>query len=71
MVTEDPATTALSPELAREKLKGWVTVKEALASVLGLDPLLNALAFIVVLLVRVTVPAYIVDDCVGVEPSVV
>ena len=46
-------------------------MKEAVASVLGLDPLLNALAFIVALLVRVTVPAYIVDDCVGVEPSVV
>jgi hypothetical protein len=71
LVTEDPALTDLSPELDREKLKGWVTVKEALASALALAPLLNALAFIVALFVRVTVPAYIVDDCVGVEPSVV
>jgi hypothetical protein len=71
LVTEEPAKTDLSPELDREKLKGWVTVNEALASALGLDPLLNALAFIVALFVRVTVPAYIVDDCVGVEPSVV
>jgi hypothetical protein len=71
LVTEDPALTDLSPELAKEKLNGWVTVKEALASALALAPLLNALAFIVALFVRVTVPAYIVDDCVGVEPSVV
>ena len=71
LVTEDPATTALSPELDIEKLKGWVTVKEALASALGLDPLLNALAFIVALFVRVTGPTYGVDDCVGVEPLVV
>ena len=71
LVTEDPAVTDLSPELAREKLKGWVTVKAALASALALEPLLNALAFIVALLVRVTVPAYRVDDCVGVEPLVV
>ena len=71
LVTEDPALTDLSPELAKEKLNGWVRVKEALASALGLDPLLNALAFIVALFVRVTVPAYMVDDCVGVEPSVV
>ena len=71
LVTEDPATTDLSPELAREKLKGWVTVKEALASALALDPLLNALAFTVALLVRVMAPVYRVDDCVGVEPLVV
>jgi hypothetical protein len=71
LATEAPALTDLSPELDREKLKGWVTVKEALASALALAPLLNALAFIVALFVRVTVPAYIVDDCVGVEPSVV
>jgi hypothetical protein len=54
LVTEDPATTALSPEFAREKLNGWVTVKEALASALGLDPFLNALAFIVALVVRLS-----------------
>ena len=56
LVTEDPAMTDLSPELAREKPKGWVTVNEALASVLAVDPLLNALAFTVVLFVRVMVP---------------
>jgi hypothetical protein len=71
LVTEDPAMTDTSPELAREKLKGWVTVNEALASALGLDPLLNALAFTVALLVRVMGPLYRVDDWVGVEPLVV
>ena len=71
LVTEEPAKTDLSPELDREKLKGWVTVNEALASALALDPLLNALAFTVALLVRVTFPLYRVEDCVGVEPLVV
>jgi hypothetical protein len=71
LVTEEPAKTDLSPELDREKLKGWVTVNEALASALALDPLLNALAFTVALLVRFKAPVYRVEDCVGVEPSVV
>jgi hypothetical protein len=71
LVTEEPAKTDLSPELDREKLKGWVTVNEALASALALDPLLNALAFTVALLVRVMLPLYRVEDCVGVEPLVV
>jgi hypothetical protein len=71
LVIEEPAKTDLSPELAKEKLKGWVTVKEELASALALDPLLNALAFTVALLVRVMLPVYRVDDCVGVEPLVV
>jgi hypothetical protein len=71
LVTEDPAMTDLSPELAREKLKGWVTVNAALASALALYPLLNALAFTVALLVRVMAPVYRVDDWVGVEPLVV
>jgi len=72
-VTEDPAMTDTSPELETEKLKGWVTVNEALASALALDPdpFLNALAFTVVLLVRVMAPVYGVEDWVGVEPSVV
>ena len=52
LVTEDPAVTDLLPELEREKLKGWVTVNEALASALALDPLLNAFAFITALLVK-------------------
>ena len=73
LVTEDPATTDLSPELDREKLKGWVTVNEALSSALALDPdpFLNALALTVALLVRVTAPVYWVEDWVGLEPSVV
>jgi hypothetical protein len=71
LVTEDPALIDLSPEFETEKLKGWVTVNEALVSALALDPLLNALAFTVALLVRVMVPLYRVDDCVGVEPLVV
>ena len=56
MVTEDPAVTDLLPELEREKLKGWVTVNEALASALALDPLLNAFAFTTVLLVKLIAP---------------
>ena len=56
LVTEEPAMTELFPELAREKLKGWVTINEALASPLGLDPLLNALAFTVALLVKLIAP---------------
>jgi hypothetical protein len=71
LVTEDPALTDLAPEFETEKLKGWVTVKEALASALGLDPFLNVLAFTVALLVRFMVPVYRVDACVGVEPLVV
>jgi hypothetical protein len=46
-------------------------VKEALATALGFEPLLNAMAFTVALLVRVIGPVYRVDDCVGVEPLVV
>ena len=53
LVTEDAATTDLSPELASEKLKGWMIVNEALASALALEPVLKALAFTVALLVRV------------------
>jgi hypothetical protein len=71
LVTDDPGLTDLSPEFETEKLKGWVTVNEALASALALDPLLNALAFTVALLVRLMAPVYRVEDWVGVEPSVV
>jgi len=56
LVTEDPAMTDISPELDREKPKGWLTVNEALASALALDPLLNALAFTVALLVKFIAP---------------
>jgi hypothetical protein len=71
LVTEEPATTDIFPALDTEKLKGWLTLNEALASVLALDPLLNALAFTIALFVRVMAPLYRVDDWVGVEPSVV
>ena len=50
---------------------GVTTVKEALATALGLEPLLKATALTVALLVRVITPVYKVDDCVGVEPSFV
>jgi hypothetical protein len=53
LVTEDAATTDLFPELANEKLKGWMIVNEALASALAVEPVLKALAFTVALLVRV------------------
>jgi hypothetical protein len=55
-VVEDPAITDIFPELDREKLKGWLTANEALASALALDPFLNALAFTAVLLVKVIAP---------------
>jgi hypothetical protein len=69
--TEEPAAIETSPELASEKSKGWVTVREALASELGAYPLLKALAFTTALLVKLNVPAYGFEDCVGLEPSVV
>jgi hypothetical protein len=45
LVTDEPAITDLSPELPSEKLKPSSIVNQALASELGVDPLLNALAF--------------------------
>jgi hypothetical protein len=56
LVTEDPATTVLSPELDTEKLKGWVTINDALASALELYPVLKAFAFTIALLVKVVAP---------------
>ena len=56
LVTEDPATTDLFPELASEKSNAWLTVNEALASPLGLYPLLNALALTTALFLRVIAP---------------
>jgi hypothetical protein len=56
LVTEDPAMTDVPPELDTEKLKGWVTVNEALASALALDPVLNAFAFTVALVVKAIEP---------------
>ena len=46
-------------------------VNVAAAIGLGLYPVLKAAALTVVLLVRVIAPAYSVEVCVGVEPSVV
>jgi hypothetical protein len=56
LVTEEPAVTELFPELDSEKAKGCVIVKEALASLLELYPLLNAFAFTTALFVRVIAP---------------
>ena len=50
---------------------GVTTVKKALATALGLEPLLKAIALTVALLVRVKAPTYGGDDCVGPDPSVV
>ncbi len=68
---EEPALAETSPELVSEKSKGWMTVREALAMELGAYPLLKALAFMTVLLVKRSAPVYGGEDCVGVEPSVV
>jgi hypothetical protein len=56
LVTDDPATTDLFPVFAREKSKGWVTVNDALATVLELKPALTAIALIVALLDSVMAP---------------
>ena len=56
LVTEDPAMTDIFPALDTEKLKGWLMENEALASALALDPVLNAFAFTVVLLVKFIAP---------------
>jgi hypothetical protein len=56
LATDEPAVTDLSPELESEKSKRSLIVNEALASPLGLYPLLNALALTTALLVRVMVP---------------
>ncbi len=53
---EEPAVSAILPELDREKSKGWVTVNEALAWALGLYPLSNAAALTIALLVNVIAP---------------
>jgi hypothetical protein len=56
LVTEEPAVTDLLPEFVSEKSNGWLTVNEALASPLGLYPLLNAFALTTALLVRAMAP---------------
>ena len=68
---EEPAFTEIAPEFESEKSKGWVTVREALAMELEAYPLLKALAFTTALLVKLNVPVYGGEDCVGLEPSVV
>ncbi len=42
--TEEPAVTDILPEFDNDKLNGCVTVNEALAGLLALYPLLNAVA---------------------------
>ena len=54
--TEEPAATDTVPEFDSEKSKGDMTVNDALASELGVYPLLKALAFRVVLLVKLSEP---------------
>jgi hypothetical protein len=56
LVTEEPAVTDLLPVLLRKKSNGCATVNEALATPLGLYPLMNALAFTVALFVSVIAP---------------
>jgi hypothetical protein len=62
LVTDEPAVTDLFPESESEKSNVWLTVNEALASLLALYPLLNALALTTALLVRVMAPVYRVED---------
>ena len=66
-----PAVTDLFPVLLREKSKEVSFVNQALASELGVIPLLNALAFIRAVAVSANEAAYSFEDCVGVVPSVV
>jgi hypothetical protein len=60
LVVENPWVTDLSPELEREKSNSGVVagvmVKDALASGLGLYPLLNAFALVLAVFVRVKAP---------------
>ena len=59
---EEPAFTEIAPEFDSEKSKSWVTVREALAVELGAYPLLKALAFMTVLLVKRSAPVYGDED---------
>jgi hypothetical protein len=49
----------------------WLIVNDALATPLGLYPLMNAAAFTVALVPKVNAPEYRVEDAVGLLPSVV
>ena len=70
-VTDEPAVTELFPELLREKSKEVSFVNQALASELGVIPLLNASAFTREVLARMKGAVYCFEDCVGLVPSVV
>ena len=71
-VTDEPAVTDLLPELLREKSKAeTLLVNQALASELGVIPLLNASAFTREVAVRVKGAVYCFEDCVGFVPSIV
>ena len=59
---EEPAFTEIAPEFESEKSKDWVTVREALAMELEAYPLLKALAFMTVLLVKSSSPVYGGED---------
>lgn len=55
--TEEPGTTdTVVAEFANEKLKGCVTVNDALASGLGVYPLLKALDLTTALFVKLIAP---------------
>ena len=70
--TDEPAITDLLPELLREKSKAeTLLVNQALASELGVIPLLNASAFTREVAVRGKGAVYCCEDCVGFVPSVV
>jgi hypothetical protein len=71
LVTDEPAVTDLFPVLLREKSKEVSFVNQALASELGVIPLLNASAFTREVVVSVKGAVYWLEDCVGVVPSVV
>jgi len=58
---EEPAFTEIAPEFESEKSKG-MTVREALAMELEAYPLLKALAFMTVLLVKSSTPVYGGED---------
>jgi len=71
LVTGEPAVTDLSPELLSEKSNEASFVNQALTGELGVIPLLNASAFTRDVPVREKEALYRLEDCVGVEPSVV
>jgi hypothetical protein len=70
--TDEPAVTDLFPELVREKSKAeTLFVNQALATALGVMPLLNASALTRAVAVSMKGAVYCFEDCVGFVPSVV